>query len=497
MTDRTRLYMDIAERTGGDIYLGVVGPVRTGKSTFIRRFSELLVVPNIEDEYERSRVLDELPQSGSGRTVMTTQPKFIPNEAATVSFSGEDDHGIEARVRMVDCVGFMVPGALGQAEGEDARMVRTPWYDHDIPFEEAAEIGTRKVICEHSTVGIVVTTDGSVTEIEREAYEDAEERVISELSAQNKPFVIVLNTSAPESEAAYSLKERLEEKYSRPVVAMDVLNMGSADALALIENLLMEFPIRSIRISTPSWMGALGHAHQLNRGVFEAIESAMPDISRMRDYPVMLDRLTETDDFESLVLVSVNAGTGEIVYRLTPKDGVFYRAISEESGLEILDDYALIAALQEFAEMRGAYGRIKAALDEVDRTGYGLVQPSLDEMTLEKPEITRQGGRFGVRLRAQASGLHIIKVTMDSEVSPLVGTQEQSEELVKYLLDTFETQPEEIWKTNIFGKPIYDLVRDEMTTKVTQLPDEVRLKLRDAVQRIVNDGCNNLICIML
>lgn len=497
MTDRTKLYMDIAQRTCGDIYLGVVGPVRTGKSTFIRRFSELLVVPNIEDEYERARVMDELPQSGSGRTVMTTQPKFIPNEAVTVMFSSDTESPIEARVRMVDCVGFMVPGALGQAEGEAVRMVRTPWFEHDIPFEEAAEIGTRKVIHEHSTVGIVVTTDGTVTDIERESYEEAEERVISELAAQNKPFVIVLNTSAPDSEATLSLKERLEEKYLRPVVPMDVLNMNSGDGLGLIENLLMEFPIRTIHISTPSWMGALGHAHPLNKCVFEAIDKSMPEISRMRDYGVMLGALSETDDFEALTLVSVEAGFGEITYRLTPKDGVFYRAISEESGLELEDDYALIATLKEFSSMRGAYEGIRSALSEVERTGYGLVQPSLDDMTLEKPEIVRQGSRFGVRLRAQASGLHIIKVTMNSEISPLVGTEEQSEELVKYLLDTFEKQPEEIWKTNIFGKPIYDLVRDEMTSKVIGLPDEVRMKLRDAVQRIVNDGCNNLICIML
>lgn len=497
MTDRTRLYKDIAERTCGDIYLGVVGPVRTGKSTFIRRFSELLVIENIEDEYERSRVLDELPQSGSGRTVMTTQPKFVPNEAVTVMFSSDEGSPIEARVRMVDCVGFMVPGALSGGEDDAPRMVRTPWFDHDIPFEEAAEIGTRKVMFEHSTVGIVITTDGSVTDIERESYEEAEERVIAELSRQNKPFVIVLNTNAPDSEAAHSLKERLEERYSRCVIPMDVLNMGSKDALGLIESLLMEFPIRSIHISTPSWMGALGHSHPLNTFISDAINSVLPDITRMRDYGLLLNALSESEDFEALALTSVEAGCGEITYRLTPKDGVFYRAISEESGLELADDYALIAALQEFSEMRGAYGRIKGALLEAERTGYGLVQPSLDEMTLEKPEIVRQGSRFGVRLRAQASGLHIIKVTMDSEVSPLVGSEEQSEELVKYLLDTFEKQPEEIWKTNLFGKPIYDLVRDEMTSKITQLPDEVRLKLRDAVQRIVNDGCNNLICIML
>lgn len=495
--DRTKLYKDIAKRTGGDIYLGVVGPVRTGKSTFIRRFLELLVIPNIEDEYERARVTDELPQSGSGRSVMTTQPKFVPNEAVSINLNEDDERGINARVRMVDCVGFMVPGALGQAEGEEPRMVRTPWFEHDIPFEEAAEIGTRKVIQDHSTVGIMVTTDGSVTDIDRESYIEAEQRVIAELSAQHRPFVIVLNTKNPQSEEALALKAELESKYSRAVVAMDVLNMSANDAGNLIENLLMEFPIRTLNIETPSWMSALGAEHPLNVRVLERLYGILDEISAMKDYRAVLDGLTGLDEFEGAVLLGLVAGSGDINIKLSPTDGVFYRILSEESGYNIADDYALIDALKEFATIKGAYERIRYALDEAERTGYGLVQPSPDEMTLQEPEIVRQGSRFGVRLKANSSGLHIIKVTMESEISPLVGTEEQSEELIEYLLDTFEKQPEEIWKTNIFGKPLYDLVRDEMLSKTTQLPDEVRMRLRDAVQRIVNEGCSNLICIML
>ena len=485
------IYKDISQRTGGDIYIGVVGAVRTGKSTFIRRFMEMLVLPQISDEYDMARVRDELPQSGTGRTVMTTQPHFVPNEAVTIPLGD-----ISPRIRMVDCVGYMVDGALGQSEGDVPRMVQTPWSDVEMPFEDAARLGTQKVIGEHSTIAVLVTTDGSISDIERPAYETAEAEVAAYLRTCNKPFVIIVNSTSPSSDECRALAQSLEEKYGARAVPLDVLNMGNADCEGLLADLLMEFPIRTVNVEVPAWISGLGIENELVSGVRDVLMSASDGISRMKDYTTFADRV-QIERFSPLVLKSIDCGNGSITYTLSPDEKLFYEVLSTECGIDISDDRQLFDTLREFSVAKGAYDRLKGALDEADRTGYGLVPPSMDDMTLEQPEIVKQGGRFGVKLRANAQGLHIIKINVDSEIAPLVGTEEQSAELVEYLKDTINNAPETIWQTNIFGKSLYDLVTSGMMGKVNSLPEEVRYKLRDAVQRIVNEECNNLICVML
>lgn len=491
----TSIYKDISVRTGGDIYIGVVGPVRTGKSTFIKRFMDLMVLPTIENEFERERVIDELPQSGSGKTIMTTQPKFVPNEAIELHIGDTDN--IELRVRMVDCVGYMVDGALGNTEDDMPRMVRTPWFEHDIPFDEAAEIGTEKVITEHSTIGVVVLTDGSITGIPRSAYESAEERVIRELSATEKPFIILLNSVNPSAPEVVSIADELSDKYGSPVVPLDVMNMNIDNITDLLERVLMEFPLQGVCIEIPSWMRALGASHPINRALLERAAEVMPRLSKMRDISAVAEAFKDVDDFHPIEQMKLYLGTGFGSYRLTPNDYVFYRVLSEECGYEIHNEGELISALKDFVAAKREYSKVAFALKAASETGYGLVPPAMDEMQLDSPEIVQHGSRFGVRLKAKASGLHIIRVDMESEVNPLVGTPEQGEELIRYLVDKFEKSPDDIWSTNIFGKSLYDLVKDGMTGKVNRMPVDVQMKLRDAINRIVNEGCNGLICIML
>ena len=490
----TSIYRDIRERTGGDIYVGVVGPVRTGKSTFIKRFMDLMIIPKIENSFERQRVVDELPQSGAGRTVMTTQPKFVPNEAVEISVGDED---ISLKVRMVDCVGYMVDGALGNTEDEQPRMVRTPWFDYDIPFDEAAELGTKKVINEHSTIGIAVITDGSVTGIERDAYIDAEERVIDELRNTGKPYIIILNTVDPLDPDTLALANELTEKYKTPVSAVDVMNMNENDIDSLLEGILMEFPLQTLNIGLPAWMRALGTEHEIIKGLLERTEAVMPYLNKMRDISLVSETFAQSDNFQPIEKTGVNLGMGNAVYRLIPNDDVFYRVLSEECGCEIHNESELIKSTKDFVKAKRAYDRISSALEAAEGTGYGIVPPEIDEMQLEKPEIIQHGSRFGVRLKAKASGLHIIRVDIESEVNPLVGTAEQSEQLVNYLMDTFENSPDEIWEKNIFGKSLYDLVKEGMANKVSSLPADVQMKLKDAITKMANEGCNGLICIML
>lgn len=490
--DRNELYSSIAARTGGDIYIGVVGPVRTGKSTFIKKFIDTLIIPTVSDEYERARLTDELPQSAAGRTIMTTQPSFIPNEAAELTI-GDD---AKCRIRLVDCVGYMVNGAVGHEEDNMPRMVRTPWSEEEIPFDRAAEIGTRKVITDHSTIGIVVTTDGSITQIPREDYVSAEERVVNELREQGRPFVILLNTTHDTSPETLDLASKLQEKYGVPVKALNVLDISAEQLNQVLELALLEFPIRSITINIPDWLGELGTEHYLLNRVIEPL-SAAEGISKMRDYGTLCTLLSDIDDYEQPRIESVMLGSGEISVELRPISSMFYKILGEECGYEIKDDAHLVASIKSFVTAKKEYDRIEGALRCAKSTGYGMVPPELDEMVLEEPEIVRQGSRFGVRLKAKASGLHILKVDIASEVAPLVGTEEQSEAFMAYLMDTFERDPQKLWQTDIFGKSLRDMIRESMAVKVNSMPENVQQRLHDTVEKMVNDGCSGLICIML
>lgn len=491
--DQTKLYQDIAGRCDGDIYLGVVGPVRTGKSTFIKRFMELLVLPNMRGEANRERAVDELPQSGAGRTIMTTQPKFIPNEAVEVILRDS----ASAKMRLVDCVGYLIPGVLGLNEGDESRMVRTPWFDHDIPFEDAAEIGTRKVIQEHSTVGVVVTTDGSIVDMPRSAYVEAEERVIRELKALGKPFVIVLNSKLPDSPDVQRMRDALTEKHGVPVQAMDVQGMQLDDVNELLESLLLEFPLREIRIHAPSWLTSLDEEHWLGRSVSESVQAAVGGMRRVRDHAALRQALEDNEYTEDVLAGEISLNDGSVEYRLTMKDGLFYRILGEASGQEIEGEEHLFELMKELVSAKREYDRVADALDSVRSTGYGMVAPAMEELTLEEPEMVKQGSHFGVKLKASAPSLHMIRVDIQTEVSPIVGTEKQSEELVKYLLSEFENNREGIWDTEIFGKSLNELVREGLSSKLMRMPEDVRGKLQESLQKIINEGNGGMICILL
>ena len=491
--DQNTLYRDIAGRCGGDIYIGVVGPVRTGKSSFIKRFMELMVLPNMEDINDRQRAVDELPQSAAGKTVMTNQPKFVPNEAVQVHLKDASN----ARVRLVDCVGYLVPGALGTSEGDTARMVRTPWFDHDIPFEEAAELGTRKVISEHSTIGIVVTTDGSIVELPRQAYVEAEERAVNELKALGKPFIVVLNTMQPAQAQTRKLQEELRQKYGVPVLSTDVMNMSEADAATLMENLLFEFPLREVRISAPSWLSSLDGEHWLGKAVLDSIREAAEKMHKVRDHTQIMEALRENEYAEDAAVYGIELNEGRVNYRLNMKDGLFYKILGEASGQEIEDEEHLFDLMKELVRNSRAYEKIAPALESVEHTGYGVVLPTVEEMDLSEPEVAREGAHFGVRLRANAPSLHLIRVDLNTNVSPIVGTEKQSRELVETLAAEYRKDPAGVWATEVFGKPLRDLVRDEMGVKLTRLPEDVREKLRESMGKIINEGTGGMICILL
>ena len=491
--DQNTLYRDIAGRCGGDIYIGVVGPVRTGKSSFIKRFMELMVLPNMEDEYGRERARDELPQSGAGKTVMTNQPKFVPNEAVQLQLKDASS----ARVRLVDCVGYLVPGALGTDENDSARMVRTPWFDHDIPFEEAAEVGTRKVIQDHSTIGVVVTTDGSIVGLPRAAYEEAEERAVRELKALGKPFIILLNSTHPSEAATRALAGQIQEKYAVPVIATDILNMRQEDVGEVLENLLFEFPLREIRIHAPSWLTSLDGGHWLGKSVLDTLKGAAEKISRVRDHAQVAQAFRENEYAEDASLYSIALNEGRAEYRLNMKDGLFYKILGEASGQEIENEEHLFELMKRLVENSRAYEKVADALKSVESTGYGVVLPAIEELDLSEPELAREGGHYGVRLRANAPSLHMIRVDLKTNVSPIVGTEKQSRELVESLTATYREDPSGVWATEVFGKPLRDLVRDEMGMKLNHLPEDARLKLRESMGKIINEGAGGMICILL
>ena len=487
------IYQQIAERTQGDIYIGVVGPVRTGKSTFIKRFMDLLVIPNIENTYQKERAKDELPQSATGRTIMTTEPKFVPNEAVEITI----DENVKLKVRLIDCVGYLVKGALGYLENNAPRMVSTPWFEHQIPFEEAAEIGTKKVINEHSTIGLVVTTDGTITDIEREEYIEAERRVINELKEIDKPFIIVLNSTRPMDSQTLKLKEELEAKYAVPVVNVNCAQMRLEDVNAIMEKILYEFPISEIGINIPRWIETLEDDHWLKVDLMDSIRDAFKNISKIREIKGCVNRLGEYDHVKKAFVERIDLGEGNVAVELNAEDGLFYRILSEETGFEIDGDHRLIGLMKDLARIKKEYEKVEYALHEVRVKGYGMVMPQMDEMTLEEPEIVKQGSRFGVKLKASAPSIHMIRCDIETEIAPLVGTEKQSEELVNYLLKEFEREPGKIWESNIFGKSLYELVGEGLQNKLFRMPEDAQLKLQETLQRIVNEGSGGLICIIL
>ena len=492
--DQNTLYRDIAGRCDGDIYLGVVGPVRTGKSTFIKRFMELLVLPNLQDPGARDRAVDALPQSGAGRTIMTTQPRFVPDEnAAKVRLRD----GAEARVRLVDCVGYLIPGVLGLSEGDQARMVRTPWFDHDIPFEEAAELGTRKVIREHATIGAVVTTDGSVADIPRSAYEEAEARVVSELKALGKPFVVVLNAKNPADGETVKLRDALSERYGVPVMAVNAQTMGQEELNGLLSGLLFEFPIREVRVQTPAWLTALAEDHWLGKSVLDSVRQAAGQMRRVRDHEALRAALDANEYVESALPVKINLNDGTMEYRLDLKDGLFYRVLGEACGENIDGEAHLFELMRQLVSARRAYDKVAQALDEARRTGYGVVPPAMDELALQPPELVRQGPNTSVRLRASAPSLQLVRTDVRAEVTPFAGSESQSRALADSLAEQLRQGDEAVWDTEIFGKTLGDLVREGMNGKLDNLPEDARVKLREALEKIINEGGGGMICIML
>lgn len=486
------VYKDIAERTGGDIYIGVVGPVRSGKSTFITNFMNAFVLPQTSG-YELERMRDELPQSAEGKTVMTTQPKFVPSEAARIKLSDT----AEISVRLVDCVGYLVDGAIGHTDGDGARMVNTPWSEEPMPFERAAEIGTYKVITEHSTIGIVMTTDGSIkTELPRDAYVAAEERTVSELKKLGKPFVIVLNSSVPNSKETQKLAAALTEKYATAVVTLNVAKLGKDDVIKLFETVLYEFPLRDVYIETANWIRALDTDNAIVKELVERTMSLCADMNKMRDCTATLDAI-ESEFFEGFELKSVELDKGRAVFAAKEVQGLFYRALKEECGVDIKDEFDLMASLGELVKAKRQLDKLSKALAEVAETGYGVVTPTMDEMTLDDPQIFKQGSRFGVKLKASAPSLHIMRVDIETEVCPVVGTEQQSEDLVNYLLSEFEQNPQGIWQTNMFGKSLESLVNEGLHNKLAAMPDETQKKMRKTLARIINEGRGGIICILL
>ena len=491
--DSFNIYKDIAERTQGDIYVGVVGPVRTGKSTFIKKFMDLMVIPKIDNTYKKERAKDELPQSGSGKGIHTTEPKFVPNEAVEITI----DEDINFKVRMVDCVGYIVKGAVGYMDGEDAKMVNTPWYEYEIPFEDAAEIGTRKVITDHSTIGLVVTTDGSITGIERDEYLEAEERVIDELKAINKPFIVVLNTKNINSPETRALRKELEEKYDVTVQTMDVANMNEEDVEDIFKHVLKEFPVKEINIDMPKWVEKLDPENWLKKEFFNAIKKMCEGISKVRDIKTIINILKEEENLAPLEMDNISLGEGKARIKIKPKDGIFYNILSEICDLDVKCESDLLSIVKELNFAKKEYDKVKDALIDVRETGYGLVPPQLSEMKFEEPEIFKQGNRFGVKLKASAPSLHFIKANIKTEISPIMGSEKESEELVKSLMEQFEKDPASLWQSNMFGKPLEILIKEGLQNKLYKMPEDVQIKIQKTLQKIINEGSGGLICIIL
>lgn len=487
------IYTDISKRTQGDIYIGVVGPVRTGKSTFIKKFMDTLVIPRIDGEFQKERARDELPQSAAGRTIMTTEPKFIPEEAIELAM----DDNLHFRVRLIDCVGYIVPSSVGYIEEDQPRMVHTPWFNDEIPFNMAAEIGTQKVINEHSTIGLVVTTDGSISSIPRAEYEEAEERVIKELKEINKPFVVALNCVEPKSQEAVVLAAQLSEKYNVPVIPINCLELGEQQINRILETVLYEFPAKCIELNLPGWIKSLDSEDEFKTSLFTYVRDISKTISNIRSVKSFALQLKDYKDIEDAYISDSDLATGRISIKVGIGNTYYYSVLSDKCGDEIRDEKDLMRLVCDLAQIRTKFKKFSSALMEVDRTGYGIVMPDIDELTLEEPEIVKQGGRYGVKLKAQAPSIHMIKCNTFTEVAPIVGSESQSQELVMYLLKEFEENPNKIWETDIFGKSLHELVNEGLRGKLERMPDDARSKFRETIERVINEGCSGLICIIL
>lgn len=488
---RYDLYKDIKERCGGEIYLGIVGPVRTGKSTFIKRFMDLMVLPYMTDEHARMRAQDELPQSSGGKTITTTEPKFIPKEAAAVSLGD----GIDVKVRLIDCVGYMVDGAAGHMEEDTERMVKTPWSEREIPFTQAAEIGTKKVISEHSTIGIVVTTDGSFGEIPRENYIEAEERTIAELRQLQKPFIVLLNTEKPFSAEVKKQAQEMEEKYRIAVLPVNCEQLKESDIYHILEQVLYEFPLSMIEFYLPKWVEMLPITNPLKADIVEKVSAAVTDMNTIRD---ALERPIDLDSeyIKRCKTDGIRMADGTVRVVLEVEDGYYYQMLSELIGEEIADEYHLISVMKELAQMKQEYVKVLHAVESVRAKGYGVVTPERSEITLERPEVIRHGNKYGVKIKAESPSIHMIRANIQTEIAPIVGTQEQAEDLIRYISDADHSE-NGIWETNIFGKTVEQLVNDGISSKIAMIGEESQVKLQETMQKIVNDSNGGMVCIII
>lgn len=489
----SQIYQDIATRTAGDIYIGVVGPVRAGKSTFIKRFMETQVIPNIDNVYRRERAKDELPQSGSGRMVMTSEPKFVPEEAVDISLGD----GASCSVRLIDCVGYMVPGATGDADGETPRMVSTPWSEQEVSMAQAAELGTTRVIREHSTIGIVVTTDGSITDIPREAYLEAEGRVIRELQEIGKPFLVLLNAADPGSERVRALASDIAATYGVSCLPVNCLLLDDAAVEEILKAILYEFPLTELDLTIPSWVSALPASHPIKSGLYQAIRESAKELRCIRQVPAAIAAMGAFEDISAANITSIQLGEGVANAELQLPRALFYRTLSEQSGFPVSDDGDLLSLLTELASVKSEYDKVSQAVRDARENGYGIVVPGVDELDLQEPEIMKQGGRYGVRLKASAPSIHMIRADIETTVSPIVGNEKQSEDMVNYLLQEFEGDTTKIWQSNIFGRSFHEIVNEDLQAKLKHMPDDARKKLRETLERIINEGSGGLICIIL
>lgn len=484
---------DIANRTKGDIYIGVVGPVRSGKSTFIKRFMDLMVIPDMTDDYEKERLTDELPQSAQGKTIMTTEPKFIPNKSTLINLGDN----MNAKIKLIDCVGYVIPDCKGYEEDGGERMVHTPWSEESIPFIQAAHIGTKKVISEHSTIGLVITTDGSIVDIERKNYVDAENKVINELKEINKPFIVLVNSKEPSSEQARGLCDSLSKQHDVPVICADCANISKEDILGILKTVLYEFPVSQIGFNIPCWVKSLDYGDDIKKGMFDTIKRYCTNIKKVRDCMDNTNTLSLCEYISDCNITNMALGSGNVDIDIKTPDNLFYEVISQNTGINISSDYDLMNTVKELSQAKSKYDKFASALEDVKEKGYGIVNPGIEELKLEEPQIVKQGNKYGVLLKASAPSIHMLRADIQTEVSPIVGTERQSEELVKYLLADYEENPSKIWETNIFGKSLNELVNEGLQNKLSAMPEDARGKLRETVTKIINEGSGGLICIIL